>query len=159
MNSVRVGNLNPVKIIHMSKEDVMKTRIYKIILLGLIFTLGYISAIQAQGDETKLNEISYDQNMVYRYKEALQSEVPGVVESGIFFAVKLNLFSPELNSEEIKKELSRLVKKGQTETIRYKAYIAYQYLDNPELLSKIERKNYRNKSDEFFRILAPEPGI
>ncbi len=77
----------------------------------------------------------------------------GSVESAIFHSVKLKLFHPDKDTEKLESEIHRLIEDGETETIRYIAYLAYQFLRTPGLLAKVEKKDYKN-GDEFFQLLS-----
>ena len=87
------------------------------------------------------------------FEKALKSGNPGLVESAIFLTVKYKLFYPEKDTGKLVKVIDRLVTEGQTKCIRYKAYLASEYLKHGELLANVEKENYKD-GDQFFRMLA-----
>lgn len=87
------------------------------------------------------------------FEKALKSDNPGLIESAIFLTVKYKLFYPEKDTENLVKAIDRLVIDGQTKSIRYKAYLASEYLKHGELLANVEKENYKD-GDQFFKLLA-----
>jgi len=87
------------------------------------------------------------------YLVALRSENQAVVESAIFYSVKFKLFYEDQDCEALRNELKELSINGKSETIRLKAFLAGYFLNNPELLTKIEKVNYKD-SNLFFQMLA-----
>ncbi len=110
------------------------------------------------GEETEktLYKMEYSEKAVKNYSEAMKIDNEGVVESAIFYSVKLKLLSPELDTKLIEKQLKELILDGATERIRYKAQIALTFISNPAMLANIEQKNYQDNNDELFRNLADE---
>ncbi len=70
----------------------------------------------------------------------------------IFHSVKFAIYFPEQDTESILRELRRLAQNGASGCIRYKAYLAAEYLQNKKLLTAIKKKNYKD-SEQFFRLL------
>lgn len=95
------------------------------------------------------------ENALPNLERALNSDNHGVVESAIFMSAKLKLFYPQQNTESLEKLLDNLTDTGETETIRYKAYLAFQFMTNATSLANIEKEDYK-ASDQFFRLLADE---
>lgn len=95
------------------------------------------------------------ENAPANYLQALKSNNDGVVESAIFHSVKYKIFYPDQNTTELEKEIENLVEKGKTEAIRYKAFLANQFIQNSKLMSNIEKEDYKDGS-EFFKMLSQE---
>ena len=95
------------------------------------------------------------ENAPQNYEKALKSANPGVVKSAIFYAVKLKLYYPEQNTEKLNTLLERLSQGSESTEIRYKAYLASQFMSDGKLLEKIEKQDYKD-GDQFFRLLADE---
>jgi hypothetical protein len=89
------------------------------------------------------------------YENALKSDNPGLVESAIFHVVKFKFFYPEEDIQQLETQIDLLVNDGDTKTIRYKAYLASEFLKNGELLANIEKEDYKD-GDSFFKKLADE---
>ncbi len=92
-------------------------------------------------------------NAPKNYEKALKSGNAGMVESAIFHSLKFMLFYPQEDVAKLKKQITRLVKEGETRNIRYKAYLASQFLNNPDLLATIEKEDYKD-ADRFFKMLG-----
>lgn len=89
------------------------------------------------------------------YLKALKSDNDGMVESAIFHSVKYKIYYPEQNTARLEKEIGNLIEDGKTETIRYKAFLANQFMQNSNLLNKIDKDDYKDR-DEFFKMLGEE---
>ena len=93
--------------------------------------------------------------------QGLQSNCAGVVESAIFQIVKIKIDLRESDLAGFQKQISRLIVEGETPEVRYKAYIAHFFLDNPNLLfnsshlPELQRLSDENR-DHFFAILTEE---
>ncbi len=114
--------------------------------LSLLFVALLIVALPAQSPENL-------KNAPKNYEKALKSGNAGMVESAIFHSLKFMLFYPQEDAAKLKKQITRLVKEGETRSIRYKAYLASQFLNNPDLLATIEKEDYKD-ADQFFKILG-----
>lgn len=114
--------------------------------LSLLFVALLIVALPAQSPENL-------KNAPKNYEKALKSGNAGMVESAIFHSLKFMLFYPQEDAAKLKKQITRLVKEGETRSIRYKAYLASQFLNNPDLLATIEKEDYKD-ADRFFKILG-----
>jgi hypothetical protein len=93
------------------------------------------------------------ENAPDNYLHALKSDNTGVVESAIFHSLKFKIFYPEQNTEKLDREFSKLIKEGKTASIRYKAFLVNQCINCEDLLTKIEKENYKD-ADKFFTLLA-----
>lgn len=93
------------------------------------------------------------ENAPDNYLQALRAENGGVVESAIFHSLKFKLFYPEQNTDKLDRELSKLIKEGNTASIRYKAFLVTQCINCEELLTKIEKEDYKD-ADKFFTLIA-----
>lgn len=69
------------------------------------------------------------------YVACLGSENHGVVESGLAMIAQMKLRYPEVEFARLNKEVARLVTKGTTPAIRYKAAIVAAVLNNPGLFA------------------------
>ncbi len=95
------------------------------------------------------------ENAPKNYLKALKSDNEGAMESAIFHSVKFKLFYPEEDTEALSNELGQIAKEGKTKAIRYKAYLASQFMNDAELLEKIEQRDYKD-ANVFFKQLADE---
>lgn len=115
-------------------------------LYAIVFMVMLSFAVFAQSAEVV-------DNAPRNFENALKSGNPGLVESAIFLVVKFKLFYPENDTGMLVKEIDRLVKEGQTKSIRYKAYLASEFLKHEDLLANIEKEDYKD-GDQFFKLLA-----
>lgn len=126
------------------------------ILVSLIILVFCQPLFSGEETEKTPDKMAYSESAVKNYSESMKLDNEGVVESAIFYSVKLKLFHPERNTELIEKQLKELILDGTTERIRYKAQIALAFISNPAMLVNIEQKNYLDNSDKLFQILADE---
>lgn len=114
--------------------------------LSLLFVALLSVGLAAQSPENV-------KNAPKNFEKALKSGNAGLVESAIFHSLKFMIFYPEQDAAKLKKQITRLVKEGETRNIRYKAYLASQFLNNPDLLATIEKEDYKD-ADRFFKMLG-----
>lgn len=95
------------------------------------------------------------ENAPDNYLKALKSDNDGMVESAIFHTIKYKLYYPEQNTAGLEKEIEKLTRYSNSETIRYKAFLATQFLKNDSLMDRIEKEDYKNEAD-FFKMLGVE---
>lgn len=87
------------------------------------------------------------------YLMALErTENAPIVESAIFHVVKLKQQFPAEEFDAIKDKLKELSLEGETETIRFKAYVAQVFISNKSLLNEVERQDYKD-GEAFFAML------
>jgi hypothetical protein len=86
------------------------------------------------------------------YLMALKQDNEGVVESAIIKVMKLKYYYPEKDYSEIKTQLEKLELDGQTESIRFMAYIVSNYLKHPERFAWV-KKGVDENSDHFFSLI------
>jgi len=89
------------------------------------------------------------------YEKALKSGNESLVASAIFHSVKFKLFYPGEDTEKLFRQLEQLSRESQSMEIRYKAYLAAQFINDSVLLKKIEKQDYK-EGDYFFKLLAEE---
>ncbi|MEL6821726.1 MAG: hypothetical protein AAFP70_08200 [Calditrichota bacterium] len=87
------------------------------------------------------------------YFHALKSDNIGVVESAVFNIVQLKLHYPKQNTDQLLKALNELSQDADSESLRYRAYLAASYLEQCTLRAKIEVKKYED-IESFFVMLA-----
>ena len=114
--------------------------------LCMILTLTVVINLQSQ-------EAKHVDKAPLNFLNALNSDSEQMVETAIFHTLKFRLFYPQICVDQPAKKLEELVQDGQTDKIRYKAYVASYFLNNPELFEMIAKENYKN-SNEFFQLLS-----
>src|SRR6185369_532484 len=87
------------------------------------------------------------------FAAALQSENDGAVESALALVARLKLSLPERRFVMIESECVRLITNGQTESIRYKAYLVLNLLGHPRMFATEARTSYPD-ANEMFTALA-----
>lgn len=87
------------------------------------------------------------------YLHALTSDNAGVVESAVFNIVQLKLHFPKQNTDQLLKALHELSQNAESESLRYRAYLAASYLEQHSLRAKIKIQKYED-IESFFVMLA-----
>ena len=72
--------------------------------------------------------------VVSNYAASLGHHNEGVVESAIFQVLKLKQAYPDMAMPRIREQLRKLALHGANQTIRYKAFIALSWMDQPAAL-------------------------
>lgn len=80
--------------------------------------------------ETKTKEIykNLEESLLF----GLSSDIIGVVESTLYNAVTFKVTYPEFNSQRVLEEVSKVALEGENHNLRYKAYLALAYYQNPD---------------------------
>jgi hypothetical protein len=112
-------------------------RTFTIIFFTIIFSTANIS-VWAQSTKTLKAALP-------NYYNALNSNNDGVIESAIENLVKLKIHAPDLDFSKVTKRLDQLTEQGNTSEIKYKAFIAYLYLENTERFNWISSENKDRK--------------
>ena len=118
----------------------------KVLTIILIVAVGFVAL--AQTEKTI-------ESAPANYLKALKSDNDGMVESAIFHSLKYKLYYPEQETANLEKEINNLMTDAGSETIRYKAFLAAQFMQNDVLLDSVEKKDYKNEA-EFFKMLSEE---
>jgi hypothetical protein len=87
------------------------------------------------------------------YKCCLQCKADGVVETAIAQIVWMRLAVKDKDMTDLKAELDRLAVIGRTPAIRYKAYLACQVFDYPEIFGSVQQTGIES-ADDLFSALA-----
>ncbi|MGH1366179.1 MAG: hypothetical protein ACRBF0_21645 [Calditrichia bacterium] len=87
------------------------------------------------------------------YATSLQHNNKGVVESTIFNVMRLKRDHANLDYSEIRSNLKILLINPPSQTIRYKAFIALNYLESPQHFPWIEEIK-PGEPAESFRVLS-----
>jgi hypothetical protein len=88
------------------------------------------------------------------YYKALTSDNHGMIESAIENLVKLKLYAPDLDFSDVVKKMDRLTEDGQTVQIKYKAFVANLYLENPEKFNWLSSENKDEQAKLFDTMFA-----
>lgn len=116
----------------------MKTQI---LLIAMIFAAAALP-ISAQSDDTlQLRDPALGtatttklETAKKNYLMGLRSDNEGVLESSMYYALRMRLAYPELEMNAISREIDRLTNEGQSSSIRYKAHIASTIFAAPSLV-------------------------
>jgi len=87
------------------------------------------------------------------YVHGLKSENDGVVESSLYFAVRLRLAFPSCDVEDLSKAIDALVAHGRTHSIRHKAFVASTIFASPKLVDT-ESVRGTGTIDTFFADIS-----
>jgi hypothetical protein len=130
--------------------------------LVTILTLLFVSLSFAQEKSTVtedncLNSDSISEKSLERgtknYLAALQRDNIGAKESAITNIMIMKLYFPQRNYTEVISKLTELCTEGSTKQIRYKAYIACNYLKHPERYNWIKKDSF-DVTKEFFNTFS-----
>lgn len=121
-------------------------RSFSVIILNVLFIL---SINTAWGQS--LNRL---QASLPNYYNALNSENEGAIISAIENLVKLKIFAPDLDYSEVSEKLNELTEESENNEIKYKAFIAHLFLQNPERFYWISGQDKEKKSELFDAMFA-----
>lgn len=143
-------------------KDTVKSGIIMALLMIMaipVYSFDHGAAINGQ-EKDSTQEMSLNLDRVEKnYLHALQSSNEGVVESTIYNILMLKLKFPNREIGEIKDELKQLAMEGNEQSVRYKAYIAMNFIGEVQWLSQYKEVAFLLESsdqEQLFRILADE---
>ena len=110
----------------------------RITLIAILITIS-CSAAMAQGSGSAIPLLGAASSeridvAVRNYEMGLASGNDGLVESSLHYAVQLRLSYPKRGFRTLEKAIDRLVAKGATARIRYKAFLASTVFASPLLV-------------------------
>ncbi len=139
----------------------MKTRITVLITMMILTAGARITAQNADegltADRMKLGTAT-EQKLdlaVQNYMMGLKSDNDGLVESSLYYAVRLRIAYPEKDLEALETTIDGLVTGGKTPSIRYLAYLASTLYASPSL---VNREDLEQTSDitSFFASVSEQ---
>ena len=89
------------------------------------------------------------------YLTGLRSENVGLKESSMMQTAKIKMLYPDASFEDIKNVDDSLTVNGNTPSIRYKAYLASNVLENPTWFAKKDHQSFEDP-DHFFASVASQ---
>lgn len=113
----------------------------KNLLFSILIVSFFASAMYAQSDYTTKRSNEYYSKALEQYLVCLNHHNDGVVESAIINLMKMNRERSDLSYQTTIDRLDTMSTEGRTANIRFLAFIAAKYLDdpeNPELFSEIK---------------------
>jgi len=114
-------------------------------LIAVFAVLTFASNVFAQWNMERI------QKAYCCYENSLNHPINGVVESAIINIMKMKLVCPDLDYRDLTKRLEKLSFEGNTKSIRYKAYIATNFLKHPERFKWIKPGSYEELNNFFAR--------
>ena len=124
----------------------------KTLLLTLIFAAS-TSLFAQTGTGMKAQAENDLQTAVESYEYCLQHDNAGVVESTLANVVRFKLVNPEYDTEALSDDLVSLAQNGETESLRFKAFLANQFLNSGQLLSQLNDQEF-DEDEHLFKTLA-----
>ncbi|HOJ03006.1 MAG TPA: hypothetical protein PK916_03285 [Bacteroidota bacterium] len=92
---------------------------------------------------------------IKNYERGLLSDNDGVVESSLYYAVRLRLTHPSHDFTTLSRAIDKLVASGRTPSIRYKAYLASTLYAAPALV-RIETTSSPESMHDFFLDISEQ---
>jgi hypothetical protein len=140
------------------KEDVMKTG--TMVAAGLLLATLGTGASQAQDrnegakffSERSRHSTARLDLARKSYAQCLQSANDGVVESGLAHVVRMKLYVPAGDYDEIRDIINGLAVNGRTPAIRYRAYLAALVFDDPWLFTREAGRDYESGAEMFLAL-------
>ena len=118
------------------------TLIAGISALALIVTITLTAGAQNSNagftEGMKLGTVSNERLplAIKNYRMGMNSENDGLVESSLYYAVRLRIAYPETDLTELETVIDDLVTEGRTQSIRYLAYLASTLFASPSLVDR-----------------------
>jgi len=103
------------------------------------------------------NQLSISEKALCRgsisYLNALNSNNEGMMESAMTNIMIMKLYFPERDYDKFISKLSELTTEGESKQVRFKAFIACNYLKHPERYNWIEKDTFQVTTD-FFKLFS-----
>lgn len=132
-----------------------------VVLAGTVVTAEvWAQASDAPDEDTILRTCapvaSYRAMNAKRYQPAcvisLRHDIEGVVECALRDATMLKIARPDLEMPAIKDEIDRLTEHGQSLVVRYKASLARQVFENPQMFAPLADSDFYTAEEAFTAI-------
>lgn len=145
--------------IHKMKAIYFVTTIVILLITGTI--TDKVSGLNlSSGDSTVVTQQLPDELLFERFetglKNGLDSDVIGVVEASIFNAINFKIAYPQFSSEVVKEKLYSVALEGASHSLRYRAFLALAYYQNPDEFDSPENLlailDYRHQNGIFFYL-------
>ncbi len=118
-------------------------------MMAVVFTTG------AMAQTYSSSYISKAENGKKNYTMGLRSSNQGLAESAMMQVAKIKMIAPTARFEDVKNVIDSLSVRGDTPSVRYKAYLASNVCENPTWFAKKECSGYQD-NDEFFAAVAAQ---
>lgn len=121
----------------------------------LIIITSSVAAAQENGTATPALGTTRSERLdlaVDNYALGLTSENTGLVESSLYYAVQLRLAYPERRFFALEHAIDRLVAKGATARVRYKAFLASTVYASPLLVDRVRVAGIHDADAAFAEI-------
>ena len=127
------------------------------LMLATAPVMGQTPTVKASDEQPCIsNSINFSRVNIPLLKKnflwTLKSENDGVVESGLALITQVRILLPNEDMKDIESEVASLVRKGRTQVIRYKAYVAGQVFADPAEFGEIAAGSYMNYNDIFVAL-------
>lgn len=135
------------------------TTIVTLFLTGIVSD--QVSALNlSYGDSTVVTQQATTELLFERFEtgliSGLDSDVKGVVEASIYNALNFKIAYPQFDSEIVKEKLYSVALEGKTHSLRYRAFLALAYYQNPNEFDSPETLlsilDYRHQNGIFFYL-------
>ena len=127
------------------------------ILVTLVLVSFAFSQKNSVSDKSDSYSMSISEKAIERasanYYKALQSDNEGMIESAMTNIMIMKLYFPDKDYDQFIIKLSELTTEGTTKQVRYKAFIACNYLKHPERYNWIKKDTFQATSD-FFNLFS-----
>jgi hypothetical protein len=87
------------------------------------------------------------------YVSPLSSTNTGVVESALAHVAMIKLTLPACEMRSVKASVAAIERKGETEEVRYKAWVVRTLMENPDMFVGVAKTGY-DEPDALFAALA-----
>jgi hypothetical protein len=136
----------------MKKQIVVSMTLAAALAAGQVFAQGQVPEPRILSC-VESHQIANIPRVEKAYADCLQSDVEGVVESALAHVTRLKLCVPERKFPMIEKALARLMREGQTPTIRFRAYLASMVHDMPSMFVREQSVDFATP-DELYAALS-----
>ncbi len=137
----------------------MKTLAITFFIISTSLAGGNLSFSQSDSNDSQslpalsCNAKKISARAIRNYTEGLRSKNNGVVESCLYYAVRMRVEHADMDLGILESEIDALVKKGRTHSIRHKAAIASTIFASPALITLNSAAGSESIND-FFSALS-----
>ena len=124
------------------------TLVFILLIAGFSFSKEKPEAIKNFSNLKSIPDQSL-QRAAINYYIALNRDNNGIIESAITNIMIMKLYFPERKYDKFITKLTELSTEGASKQIRYKSYIACNYLKHPERYTWIKKDSFKNTTELF----------
>jgi len=126
-----------------------RINLLSVLLLCVLFVLSSFAQETSQDAVQKFTEQEKVEMAIKNYKNALESDNLGMIESAIINVMRLKFTYPDYDYSSLLQPLALLENNDKSESVKFMSFIVKNYLEYPERYAWIEKAKLKFDKDMY----------